>query len=85
MMVCSVFNSFSEITYCFTRDVATAAQSLVRDFGLKEHDLRERNLNRFMAYIGESICLRVLISLIHFCTYLGIPFHLIPVPGMPDA
>jgi len=45
---------------------AEHAQNLVRDFGLQEHELRERNLNRFMAYIG-------------------IPFHLIPVPVLTDA
>ena len=61
------------------------AQNLVRDFNLKEHDMRERNLNRFMAYIGKSIRQCFLIPFIHLDTYLGIPFHLIPVPGMPDA
>ncbi|KAF8601632.1 hypothetical protein BDV93DRAFT_495491 [Ceratobasidium sp. AG-I] len=28
------------------------ARALVRDYGLREHDVRERNLNRFMAHIG---------------------------------
>lgn len=45
---------------------ANTALELVKDFGLKEHDSRERNLNRFMAFIG-------------------IPFHLIPIPVLTDA
>jgi len=35
----------------FTYDSARA-RALVRDFGLTEHESRERNLNRFMAHIG---------------------------------
>ncbi|KAG8680314.1 hypothetical protein FRC08_016390, partial [Ceratobasidium sp. 394] len=35
----------------FSYDSAQA-RALVRDYGLREHDVRERNLNRFMAHIG---------------------------------
>ncbi|KZS88291.1 hypothetical protein SISNIDRAFT_532261 [Sistotremastrum niveocremeum HHB9708] len=31
---------------------ADKARSLVQDFGLPEHEVREKNLNRFMAHIG---------------------------------
>jgi len=55
----------ADLRTLFSYDAA-AAQKLVHEFGLQEHDARERNLNRFMAYIG-------------------IPFHLIPVPVLPDS
>ncbi|CAE7131946.1 unnamed protein product [Rhizoctonia solani] len=35
----------------FSYDSAQA-RALVRDYALREHDVRERNLNRFMAHIG---------------------------------
>ncbi|GJJ08476.1 hypothetical protein Clacol_002694 [Clathrus columnatus] len=55
----------TDLRTLFGYDSNTALE-LVREFGLKEHDSRERNLNRFMAFIG-------------------IPFHLIPVPALTDA
>lgn len=55
----------SDLRTLFSYDGETSLK-LVRDFALQEHELRERNLNRFMAFIG-------------------IPFHLIPIPVLPDS
>ncbi|KAF8526065.1 hypothetical protein BU17DRAFT_83579 [Hysterangium stoloniferum] len=55
----------TDLRTLFAYDAANA-QKLVHDFGLQEHEARERNLNRFMSYIG-------------------IPFHLIPIPLLPDS
>jgi len=44
---------------CYLLFPADTARQLVQDFHLPEHDLRERNLNRFMAYIGK-LCLHQL-------------------------
>ncbi|KIJ51305.1 hypothetical protein M422DRAFT_65312 [Sphaerobolus stellatus SS14] len=55
----------TDLRTLFSYDADTARR-LVQEFSLQEHESRERNLNRFMAYIG-------------------IPFHLIPVPVLGDA
>lgn len=49
-LFCVTSGHYGSICY---RHVANSARELVRDYELPEDEVREQNLNRFMAHIGE--------------------------------
>jgi hypothetical protein len=52
------------------------ARALVRDYGLREHDVRERNLNRFMAHVGVQFNLIPIPVMVDGVVYVVLPILL---------
>lgn len=57
---------------------------LLKDHELAVNEVREKNLNRFMAHIGTRIPATSLLWT--KCLYIsGVGFRLVPIPGMPGT
>ena len=61
------------------------ARALLKDYGLHDHGVLEKNLNRFMAHIGQFVVFKRFRSptVCSDCAVwpTGIRFELVPVPA----